>query len=711
MYSQTVGTDVLDVPQITKKGIYRPQKQKANKYLQNPGERGKLMKRKNSLPELLAPAGSFDALVAAVEGGADAVYVGGKRFGARAFAKNFDNEELARAVSYCHLHSVKLYVTVNTLVLDLEMKEVVEYAAFLWKIGVDALIIADLGAIREIRRHVPGLPLHASTQMSVHNSLGADQAFALGCERVVLARECSLADITEITEKSKPEIEVFLHGALCVCHSGQCLFSSMVGGRSGNRGECAQPCRLPFAGGKYPLSLKDWSYAAHIPAIIESGVASLKIEGRMKSPTYVYTVTSIFRRLLDEGRAATAEEWETLKRAFSRGGFTDGYLKGKPQSVALGIRSEENKAESRESEKEFAPKRKKVFSTVKILRNTPAEMTLSDGEGREVKVFGQAPAQAENSPLTESGVKERLSKMGNTFLSLAPEDISLTLDEGINLPPSALNALRRAAAEAFEDSSRDEVSLDYTLPKFSLSGRKMKTATCLGYSPDLPKDNGGFDTVFVSLFAENKTGASGVYLPPVVMESELSAVREALSALDREKIKYLLVENLGQIALAKEFSFDFVCDFRFNVTNRLAYKTLSEMGASHIILSPEITLPQARDIGGGVIVYGRIPLMITERCFMKDNGGCSRCSNLSLEDRMGEKFPMIREFNHRSLILNSKITYMGDKRQLLDKNRIASYHFIFSTEKEDKIKTALLSFEHGKPLSSSDVRRVGRRKS
>ncbi|MBO5316356.1 MAG: U32 family peptidase [Clostridia bacterium] len=668
------------------------------------------MKRKNSLPELLAPAGSFDALVAAVEGGADAVYVGGKRFGARAYAKNFDNDELARAVRYCHIHGAKLYVTVNTLVLDLEMKEVVEYAAFLWKIGVDALIIADLGAIREIRRYVPGLPLHASTQMSVHNSLGADEAYALGCERVVLARECSLADITEITAKSKPEIEVFLHGALCVCHSGQCLFSSMVGGRSGNRGECAQPCRLPFVGGKYPLSLKDLSYAAHIPALIESGVASLKIEGRMKSPTYVYTVTSIFRRLLDEGRGATAEEWEALKRAFSRGGFTDGYLKGKPQSVELGIRSEENKAESRENEKEFVPKRKKVFSTVKILRSTPAEMTLSDGEGKEVTVFGQIPAEAENSPLTESGVKDRLSKMGNTFLALAPEDITLTLDDGLNLPPSALNALRRAAADAFEDTSRAEISVDYTLPVFSLGARKMTTAQFLGMNSTVSKDVRGFDAIFVSLFAEDKTGANGVYLPPVIMESELSQVREALSAIDKEKIKYALVSNIGQIALAKEFSLDIVCDFRLNVTNRFAYKTLSEMGALHIILSPEITLPQARDIGGGVIVYGRIPLMITERCFMKDNGGCSRCSNVSLEDRMGERFPMIREFEHRSLILNSKITYMGDRRQLLDKNRIGSYHFIFSTENEEKIKTALLSFKSGKPLSDRDVRRVGRRK-
>ncbi len=668
------------------------------------------MKRKNKLPELLAPAGSFDALVAAVAGGADAVYVGGRRFGARAFAKNFDNEELALAVRYCHLHGVKLYVTVNTLILDLEMKEVVEYAAFLWKIGVDALIIADLGAIHEIRRHVPELPLHASTQMSVHNSLGADEAFNLGCERVVLARECSLNDIRAVTEKSKPEIEVFLHGALCVCHSGQCLFSSMVGGRSGNRGECAQPCRLPFAGGKYPLSLKDLSYAAHIPALIESGVASLKIEGRMKSPSYVYTVTSIFRRLLDEGRGATAEEWTALKKAFSRGGFTDGYLKGKPQSVELGIRSEENKTESRENEIDISLKRKKVFSTVRILKDCPAEMTLYDGEGKEVTVLGQIPEKAESSPLTIEGVKERLSKMGNTYLSLNTSDITLTLDEGLNLPPSALNALRRAAADAFEDTSREEIFVDYTLPKFSFNTRKMTTAQILGINSSVPSDTYGFDAIFVSLFAENKTGANGVYLPPVIMESELSQVRAALSELDKEKIKYALVSNIGQMALAKEFSLAPICDFRLNVTNRLTYKTLSEMGAEHIILSPEITLPQARDVGGGVIVYGRIPLMITERCFMKDNGGCGRCSAVSLEDRMGERFPMIREFDHRSLILNSKITYMGDKLPLLDKNRIGSYHFIFSTEREEKIKTALASFKSGAPLSDGSVRRVGRRK-
>ena len=197
------------------------------------------MRRKDKLPELLAPAGDFGCLVAAVRGGADAVYIGGKSFGARAFARNFDIGEISRAAAYCHIHGVRLYVTVNTLLLESELSDAVNFAIELYRVGVDALIVADLGLVRILRRELPDMELHASTQMSVHNSLGADMAHSLGLCRVVLARETSGEDIRQITEKCKPEIEVFVHGALCVCHSGQCLFSSMLGGRSGNRGECA----------------------------------------------------------------------------------------------------------------------------------------------------------------------------------------------------------------------------------------------------------------------------------------------------------------------------------------------------------------------------------------------------------------------------------------------------------------------------------------
>ena len=251
------------------------------------------MKRETDLPELLAPAGSMEALYAAVQGGADAVYLGGKSFGARAFAKNFDAEAMKEAVRYCHIHGVRVYVTVNTLVYEREIETWLAYCRSLYAMGVDALIVTDLGGISLLRKYLPDMELHASTQMGIHNSEGVAAAAALGLRRAVVARECSLADLSLMAERAPLELEVFLHGALCVCHSGQCLFSSLVGGRSGNRGECAQPCRLPYGEGKYPLSLKDLSLATHITELIGAGVSSLKIEGRMKSADYVFGVTRI----------------------------------------------------------------------------------------------------------------------------------------------------------------------------------------------------------------------------------------------------------------------------------------------------------------------------------------------------------------------------------------------------------------------------------
>jgi len=673
--------------------------------------------RKNALPELLAPAGDMTCLYAAVSGGADAVYVGGKRFGARAFAKNFDLDELSQAVKYCHLHGVKLYVTLNTLIEDREMAEVVDYAYELYRIGVDALIIADLGAIAAIRRHIPDLELHASTQMSVHNSLGAAAAASLGVSRVVVARELPLSDIKSAVKSSPCEIEVFLHGALCVCHSGQCLFSSMVGGRSGNRGECAQPCRLPYNGNKYPLSLKDLSLAEHIPALIDSGVASLKIEGRMKSPDYVYTVTSIYRRLLDEKRSARADEKETLRRAFSRGGFTDGYLTGELGGGMTGIRSEADKQDTRSgSVGIFEPKRLAVKASVTLRLGEPAEMILTDGK-RWVGSTGQAPAAAENSPLTCEGVAARLSKMGNTCLSLEPRDIEITLDENINLPPSALNALRREAAERFESSGREIIKRQYTpvqkekkdkTPRLSAQFLSEKS-----YIEALERDEGlisGIDIAFLPLFSsiESLKQSRAVYLPPVIFDSELDEVKAALENARKHGVMYALVSNIGQIELVKSYGFTPVGDFRLNVTNSESALVYRGLGVETLILSPELTLPKARDIGGSLITYGRIPLMITERCFISENFGCDICGRSALTDRKGEKFPMLREFKHRNLILNSLPTYMGDRRDELNSHRLNSHHLIFTTEGGDEIIKVLRAHKTSAELPLR-VRRVGRR--
>ena len=671
------------------------------------------MYRTSKLPELLAPAGDMDCLYAAVAAGADAVYVGGKRFGARAFAKNFDLDELSRAVRYCHLHSVKLYVTLNTLIEDKEMPEAISYAAELYRIGVDALIVADLGVISAIRRQIPDFELHGSTQMFIHSSSGASAAAELGISRVVPARELSLEDIKTLVRDCPCEVEVFLHGALCVCYSGQCLFSSLVGGRSSNRGECAQPCRLPYNGGKYPLSLKDLSLADHIPELIDSGVASLKIEGRMKSPAYVYTVTSIYRRLLDEGRKANGEEKDALRRAFSRGGFTDGYFVGNTHSQMTGIRSAEDKEDSRAITADCtAPIRRRVSATVTMRLGEPSRMTLTDGI-RSVAVTGGVPQPAQNAPLDADAVKARLSKMGNTNLSLDPRDIELTLDSGVNLAPSAINALRRDAAEAFEACDRTLSEVIYRLPGERAEVKSLLTAQFFSTDNYRKIDEALLDRIdlaFTPLMnGEKKYPANGVYLPPVIFDSQLEEVKLALENAKNQGVMYALVSNIWQIQLVLSFGLTPIGDFRLNITNRESALAYGKMGISHFILSPELTLPKARDVGGSLITYGRVPLMITERCFMEENFGCGGCSKCSLTDRKGEKFPMLREYPHRNLIFNSVPTYMGDRLSELEEYRLKSHHMLFTVESAAEIADVLRRHFGGKPLSTDRVRRVGRR--
>ena len=296
-------------------------------------------------PELLSPCGSPEAIAAAIGGGADAVYFGGTVFNARMNARNFGREEIREAASACHAAGVRVYVTMNTQIYDREREQAWDHAAFLYEAGVDALIVSDPGLASLLHKRLPALPLHASTQMTVHNRAAAETLFDLGFTRVVGARELRREDVAALCT-SRAEVELFVHGAICVSCSGQCLMSAMLGGRSGNRGECAQPCRMSY-NGEYPISLKDMCLASHVPELIESGVSSFKIEGRMKSPVYVGGVTRIYRRLIDENRAATEEELAELKRLFSRDGFTDGYYTGRIDRSMLGIRRPENKAESR----------------------------------------------------------------------------------------------------------------------------------------------------------------------------------------------------------------------------------------------------------------------------------------------------------------------------------------------------------------------------
>lgn len=683
------------------------------------------MKRREKLPELLAPAGDFECLVAAVRGGADAVYIGGKLFSARAYAKNFELDEIRRAVSYCHLHGVRLYVTMNTLLYSRELDAAVDFARELYLAGVDALIVADVGLIGLLRKKLPGLELHASTQMSVHNSVGADVAYEMGCTRVVLARELSGKNIKEVTEKCLAETEVFLHGALCVCHSGQCLFSSMIGGRSGNRGECAQPCRLPYNNGKYILSLSDLSLASHVRELIDSGVASLKIEGRMKSPDYVYTVTSIYRGLLDGCRDATDDERERLRRAFSRSGFTDGYFRGDTFRGMTGIRTDEDKRVSKNEEKgNFAPDRVSVTAKVRILLGEASSMTLAyksqSIENREVTIFGEVPLPAISSPLKSDDVKARLAKMGNTFLSLDVEDIELELDDGVNLPPSAINALRRAAAERFESFARDGVDnvtpLDTEASPIIIAAAPEKTALFFNTDTLLSLDKESvayFDCIFAPLFDYGKCldRAGGVYIPPIVSEDELPDVVRELNRSRELGARYALVGNISHVVLAKKAGMIPVGDFRLNVFNECSRAEYEALGVRSVTVSPELTAREASNVGQRVLFYGRIPLMITEKCFMKDNFGCDKCGKASLCDRKGVSFPMMREYKHRNIIFNSATTYMSDKKSDLKRGGVCAYHYIFTTESAEDVKKVVRADRLGDPFPLAGAfRRMGKRK-
>lgn len=675
------------------------------------------------LPELLAPAGSMDALRAAIAGGADAVYFGGGDFNARINAKNFTNEEIKEAIELLHAHGRKAYITLNTLVHGREAEEHLRFAEFVYRAGADALIVADLGSAMAIHRHLPHLELHASTQMSGHNLAQAELLSRLGISRMVIARETSREDIKYLVHNSPIEIEMFVHGALCVCHSGQCLFSSIVGGRSGNRGACAQPCRLPYRGERgeesYPLSLKDLSYASYVTDFIDWGVSSLKIEGRMKSPEYVFGVVRAFRTLLDEGRNATSEELSELAKIFSRGGFTDGYYTKKINSDMLGIRSEEQKKFSRisltSSEKidELAPRKKKISAYAQIVFGEPASLRLDCGD-ISVSAYGPMPEVAVNAPLSAENIRKNLTKFGATDFEL--ENYVALTDDDIILPISSLNALRREACELLQkelssQTKEERIGFDTYVRKLP-KGRKKAQKSARFYRPEQisARAREYFDVIYLPL---DKFGGEceGIILPPVIFDSEAQAVGKALDSAKEKGAKYAIVGNLGALELAKSRGFEIHGDFRFNVYNSESVAALEDLGVKNILLSPELTLPQMRDVAGdtSAIVYGRLPLMLLEKCVTKELGSCADCKagRLALTDRRGISFPTLREAEHRTVIYNSAPTYMADREAELDRAGIVNRHFIFSVENAEEVDEIIDRYVRHIPAAEGEkIRRI-----
>ena len=595
--------------------------------------------------ELLAPAGGYEALTAAVQNGADAVYMGFGAFNARRSAKNFTDEEFASAVRYCHLRGVRVFLTLNTLLTDRELPGAAAALRKASAMGVDAVLVQDWGLLTLAKEIVPDLPLHASTQMSLFTLGGANAAAALGMERVVLARELDRDEVREICAGCGAEIEVFGHGALCMCYSGQCEMSAVLGQRSGNRGACAQPCRLPYGVNgpcrdAHPLSLKDANLSAYLRDMASMGVACLKLEGRLKRPEYVAVVTGIYRRLLDEKRLPTAEESRALEQAFSRSGFTDGYWLGKKGKAMFGTRPE-NAPEPKELfarakaayEKEDR-RRIPVTMSCTLRAGVPAQLTAS-AKGHTVRAEGPVPEAARNRALTAEDLRIRLEKTGGTVFE--PKETQVELADGLMLPASAVNAMRRQVLEELEmaltQPTQRRTGTPSPLPP-ALPGPETPQLTCsITRAEQLTEELAQCGTVYVPaelLDGMNLARWAGMtqicaVLPRIFRTEDEEPLRLLLQR-HREHLSAVAIGNLGHLPIADGLGLPLWGDLGLNIFNSGALLFWQELGLSAAAVSMELRWQQIRDLRKVLpceaVVYGRLPLMITENCVIRNSLGC-----------------------------------------------------------------------------------------
>lgn len=612
--------------------------------------------------EILAPAGGYDSLVAAVRSGADAVYLGEKSFSARTSAKNFDDDELKKAVAYCHIHGVKVYVTINTLIFDDEFEQLKKAIISAAEADADALIVQNQGVARLAKKLAPKLPLHASTQMSVHTASGVRALYEMGFKRVVLSREMSRDEIRKCA-KIPVELEVFVHGALCMSVSGQCYFSAMLGGRSGNRGACAQTCRLPFSVGKnkdgYALSLKDNSLINHISELEEIGVTSAKIEGRMKRPEYVSAAVRACREQRDFGFVSD-ETAKTLRGVFSRTGFTDGYFTGKLGKEMFGTRTKSDVVSA--DEKLFSSIRQTYKDeiqnvlisgkfTARLGENPVLEIT--DGVHTVTQKSDLLCEKAIKTPIDSEKCKSQLTKTGGTAYKF--EKLEIEIDSEISLPLSALNSLRREVLTSL-DKMRSKVN-NYTINNVEIFeniqpfvGKKRAVRARTAGT----KIGNGFkecELVFVPLFSDikeierlkNEGYKIGVEIPRGMFGRE-KQIENALINVKAIGINDVLCHNIGALYQAKSLEMTLHGGFGLNLVNTYDLLWAQEYGLKSVELSFELTFERINRLGGtidrGIISYGYLPLMLCRNCPNKSSGiDCKTCKNQSkMQDRKGKRF-------------------------------------------------------------------------
>lgn len=653
--------------------------------------------------ELLSPAGSFENLISAVRSGADAVYIGGSSFSARRNAKNFTDDEIVSACDFCHLYGVKLYVAVNILIKESEMKDAISYVRFLIESGVDGIIIQDLGLMSLVRKMSDDIFINASTQMSIGSHRGANIIKKLGANRVVLARELGLREIKSIREKTDIELETFVHGALCMSWSGQCLMSSLIGGRSGNRGLCAQPCRLNytlFENGKKVsenlplLSLKDICLADELDTL--SGIVdSLKIEGRMKSKEYTASVTSLYKKAI-MGKI-TQDEINTTLSFFSRGGSSKGYFSGRKYDKMMDYKA---------SGKVSAERSDMIAANEEDLsQKTPISMTLFVGVGEKVTLSAESSGfkafacgdilDEARKEFDEDRVKEQLKKLGDTpFVS---DEITIERNGNPFLPVSMVNGLRREVCSQLEE----QICASYKKSTNAIEEKektykrratpKLVIEVTTKEQLDACRELGDFEIITgYELSLTEKSDFA--FCPAVDKENE-----EAYPVAPK-----IMVQNLGQIDDSKEL----YGGERLNIANSYSCDIVRELGFKRVTLSPELNIKEIKEITHStdmeteVIAYGHLPVMVMENCVIKSQGKCSKAGGkFELQDRMGEKFPIICE-NCKNLILNSVPIYMADKGEDLLSLNVDALRLKFTIEDKKTTKAVIGAYQDALALKT-----------
>lgn len=652
--------------------------------------------------ELLAPAGNYDALLGAVNAGADAVYLGGEQYGARAYADNFSRDEIISGIRLAHIYHKKIYLTINTLVKERELEGLYDFLLPFYEAGLDGVIIQDLGVLAYVRRYFPGLELHASTQMTLTGSEGVSFLKEYGVSRVVPARELSLEEIKDL-KQTGAEVEIFIHGAMCYCYSGQCLFSSILGGRSGNRGRCAQPCRLPYEinGGKecFPLSMRDMCTIDLLPELIESGVDSFKIEGRMKKPSYVAGVTAIYRKYIDQyyekgSIHVSAQDRQLLSSLYIRSKIGDGYFHRHNGREMLTLESpaysETDPGILTEIADRYvhAPEKVPVDAQIELCSGKPAKLSLRAKEA-VITCEGEIVQEAQKQPLQTEKIEQQIRKMGASLLKV--QDIKVKTQGQVFLPIGAINELRRKAVLAMEDKliaapCREAVPYEpYVRPqKQRLQKRaggenlRKPLEVCVSTWDQFDQiiDRGLYRIYLDSrLFLEKETlqkklslkkGNTQIYgsTPYIVREKDDKTLFDVRDAYKEQLIQGVLIRNLESLAILKDSiaKKDLELDYGVYVWNHEALDLLSDK-ASGICLPVELNKGEWEELITygkqkmrlSAVVYGRLPMMITANCLQKTSDGCrGKSGTVMLKDRYGKEFPVYHDCRHcYNIVYNS----------------------------------------------------------